>query len=72
VRMQTVAEKFAYTGATSNAMSSKRDAFQAVIHRKGAEQQARIAADEDTELAPGDVLEITIPMPELSTEVRSR
>jgi polysaccharide export outer membrane protein len=74
VRMQTVAEKLTYVGAASNATAFKRDAIQAVIHRRQGEQTTQIDADAETNLEPGDVLEITLKrsqMPGLVTESRS-
>jgi polysaccharide export outer membrane protein len=64
--IRSVVEKLAYVGAPLNVMPLNRGGFQGVIHRNTEEKHIEIAADEETELVPGDVLEITLKRPTVS------
>ncbi len=74
IKMQTVAEKLTYVGTVSSVTAVARDAVRAVIHRRQDERDTQIEADPETEIAPGDALEIALKRsqkPAPFTELRS-
>jgi polysaccharide export outer membrane protein len=74
MKMQTVAEKLAYVGTVSSVTAVARDAVRTVIYRRQDERDVQIEADPETEIAPGDALEIALkrsPKPVPLTDLHS-
>ncbi|MCP8938968.1 polysaccharide biosynthesis/export family protein [Alsobacter sp. SYSU M60028] len=63
-RLEAVAEKLLYTGAIkSQLVRGKGEAPDVVLYRKDQDGQSqKLQADESTELQPGDVIDVALPM----------
>jgi polysaccharide biosynthesis/export protein len=59
IKLQAVEEKIKYTGALrQQLMRAKGNKPEVSVVRKGAERREHLVADEETELQPGDVVEV--------------
>ena len=70
-KLQSVGEKLLYTAARSQVMGGNEFKQELTVIRKGSGAPERVIADQDSELQPGDVVEVVLRLDELAGKDKS-